>query len=131
MPEDKYGVLLHGLVGQTLLVAFVLQGLEDGEQAADGFGEHILAAPFAINIAASGDRLEGAPVGTDQCIDREFVKFDQSHLFSYYVFVVGKEKARIQFSVRMRAPLSASSMEASAQLSGRRASATSGHSMKQ
>ena len=82
MSQDKYGVLLHGLVGQTLLVAFVLKRFENGEQATDSLGEHVLAAPFAIDNAASGDGLEGAPVGTNECIDGEFIKFDQSHLIN-------------------------------------------------
>ena len=55
MAEDEYGVLLHGFAGQAFLVAFVLKGFEDGEQAADGLGEHVLAAPFAVNVASGGD----------------------------------------------------------------------------
>ena len=55
MAEDEYGVLLHGFVGQEFLVAFVLKGFEDGEQAADGFGQQVLAAPFAVNVASGGD----------------------------------------------------------------------------
>jgi len=80
MPQDKDGVMLEWLLGELLLIATFLDGNTDAKEAADGLCEAKFSAFLWCDVLPVSDSLEGVPVGSYECIDWQFAKFNKSHV---------------------------------------------------
>ena len=84
MTKDENRRVFQRLFGQLLLEALLLQRSQQREESADGFRQPIFRAIVLTYVLPVGDCLEGFPICSNKIVDRQFTKFDKSHINVVY-----------------------------------------------
>ena len=84
MTKDENRRVFQRLCGQLLLEALLLHRRQEREESADGFRQPIFRAIVLTYVLPVGDCLEGLPICSNKIVDRQFTKFDKSHINVVY-----------------------------------------------
>ena len=84
MTKDENRRVFQRLCGQLLLEALLLQRRQQREESADGFRQPIFRAIVLTYVLPVGDGAEGFPICSNKIVDRQFTKFDKSHINVVY-----------------------------------------------